>query len=185
MITDKLVSKRTRSKSSPASSSSTSTTTPASSSTPVASSSSTSTSNDFVWSLNHNLMDPAVQHPELANATLTSKLQDRLARISSGTESVHLITSETRAERELAKTRYHESKILSLSDVQNVWSRPAGILNPKRYGAEAEDWVTSEEERQHLNKRRGLKRVEKERKMVKLVKLLGDAYQGKTTTPSA
>lgn len=97
---------------------------------------------------------------------------------------MHLITTETRAEKQAARDQYHASKILRLSEVQNVWSRPAGLLNPKRYGVEAEDWVTSEEERQHLNKRRGLKRVEKEGRMVKLVKLLRDAYEGKQV-PSA
>jgi hypothetical protein len=185
MIVEKLVAKRHRSGKSSTPSQSSSSTAAASSSKTASttaspsSSSSSSTSTDFVWSLNHNLLPESTQHPSLTDPTLSTTLQDRLSRISSGTESVHLITSQTRAERAASKEQYHESKILHLAQVQNVWKRPQGVLNPRRYGEEAEEWVSSEEERQHWNKRRGLKRVGKERRMVRLVKILGDAYLGK------
>lgn len=184
MIVEKLVAKRHRSGKSSTPSQSTPNTaatfsSKTASTTVSPSLSSSSTSTDFVWSLNHNLLPESTQHPSLTDPSLSTTLQDRLSRISSGTESVHLITSQTRAERAASKEQYHESKILHLAQVQNVWKRPQGVLNPRRYGEEAEEWVSSEEERQHLNKRRGLKRVGKERRMVRLVKILGDAYLGK------
>lgn len=182
MIIDKMVSKKAKSKSSSSSSSTSSSST--SKSAPAANSASGSSGahSEFVWSLNHHLLDPAQQNSLLVDEQAASRLQDRLSRMSSGTESVHYITSQTRDEKEAVRQARRDSKILSISEVQNVWSRPQGVLNPKRYGAEAEDWVSSEEERQHLNKRRGLKRVEKERKMVRLVKILTAAWQGKSTT---
>jgi hypothetical protein len=183
MIIDKIVRKSLK-KSKTATSSSDVASSSSSPANTSSSSKAASNNAEFVWSLSPYLLERSSQLESVLNPATREKIESRLERISSGTESVHAITSETRANLVASRKAYQASKIISLPTLQQTWARLTGKLDSSRFGESAGQWVTSEEERQHLNKRRREKRMEKEQKMVRFIKTVDEAYKGRAPSSS-
>ncbi|KAJ9112343.1 hypothetical protein QFC19_000763 [Naganishia cerealis] len=141
---------------------------PVTSSATASSSSSSSSSRhttEFVWAVPHALLDEGAQHPALRDPATTARLTQHLEALTTGRETVIELSAKVRAMRAAEKIEEEAGKRYPIPTLQASWERPVGTVVSAAGSSNGAQWVTSRGEKRHLNKRRALSRIGKERKM--------------------
>lgn len=132
----------------------------------------------FVFRLNPQLSPETLVHPKMEKPKLRELIQRQLERLSTGEEHVKYITKDLlKAQGEHYAERRKLSRWYS-GHVHQGWEPIPKAQLRKEYAEEAKQWITSQSERAHMNKRRARNRPAKENRMVEFSNALyggGDA----------